>query len=560
LLVVLVPLASAATRTWTGAAGSSNFNDPANWGGTVPVDGDDVVLVQAGVNTLYVADLAASVRSLTLADNGSASHYRVDSQTGFGLAGGGSLVDQNAHNGGVRDILTADPFTLHGPATIEASAPGVALDINAQLVGTGPLTLVNNSGTDALRFGSVSSYSGATTIDGSFETHIFSPDALPAGTALTVRAGAGVRFGQSGTVGSLAGAGSVVLSGSTLTVGGDGTDTTFSGIASGTGGLTKAGSGTLTVSGVNTYTGPTTVSGGTLRLTGTIAGDVTVAAGATLVNLGTISGTITNNGTVATLPGAPTAVTASAGNGQATVSFTAPANGGSPITSYTVTASPGGATVTGSGTSLVVGGLTNGTSYTFTVTATSAIGTGPASAASTAVTPAAPAPSPSTTSTPTPAPAPEPEPPVVVAVVKRDVLAPSAAAGLRGSVAGGLLSHSWQEATDDVGVDHYRVFRGETLLHRTAAMRASVRTGPGLYTVRAVDAAGNLGPTVASIALARVARPAALPKAVPAWAWKLLAWQQRGSTGPRPAAAPKSPRHWYAAWRAWRLQPFGIVT
>ena len=49
-------------------------------------------------------------------------------------------------------------------------------------------------------------------------------------------------------------------------------------------------------------------------------------------------------------PGAPTGVSAVAGNGQATVSFTAPAsNGGSAITRYTVTASPGGALPSGDG-------------------------------------------------------------------------------------------------------------------------------------------------------------------------------------------------------------------
>src|SRR5207302_504393 len=41
--------------------------------------------------------------------------------------------------------------------------------------------------------------------------------------------------------------------------------------------------------------------------------------------------------TAPTPPDAPTAVTATAGNASATVTWTAPANGGSPITSYTVT-------------------------------------------------------------------------------------------------------------------------------------------------------------------------------------------------------------------------------
>src|SRR5450755_2393770 len=97
----------------------------------------------------------------------------------------------------------------------------------------------------------------------------------------------------------------------------------------------------------------------------------------------------------ATVPTAPTNVTATAGNGSATVSWTAPSNGGSPITSYTVTPFIGGTaqtpttTVTGSPpvTTATIPNLTNGTSYTFKVTATNSVGTGPLSAASNAVTP-----------------------------------------------------------------------------------------------------------------------------------------------------------------------------
>jgi hypothetical protein len=91
-------------------------------------------------------------------------------------------------------------------------------------------------------------------------------------------------------------------------------------------------------------------------------------------------------------PGAPTGVTATAGNAQATVSWTPPsANGGDPITKYTVTASDGTtATAAATATSVTVTGLTNGTTYTFTVKASNAIGASPASAASNAVTPAGP--------------------------------------------------------------------------------------------------------------------------------------------------------------------------
>jgi hypothetical protein len=99
---------------------------------------------------------------------------------------------------------------------------------------------------------------------------------------------------------------------------------------------------------------------------------------------------------VASAPAAPTGVSASGGNAQATVSWTAPADGGSPITSYTVTPYIGTTaqtptTITGNppATTATIGGLTNGTPYTFTVKATNAVGTGQPSAASNAVTPSA---------------------------------------------------------------------------------------------------------------------------------------------------------------------------
>ncbi|HEY3608968.1 MAG TPA: fibronectin type III domain-containing protein, partial [Pseudonocardiaceae bacterium] len=107
-----------------------------------------------------------------------------------------------------------------------------------------------------------------------------------------------------------------------------------------------------------------------------------------------MAATVRITATAAAPPNAPGGVTATAGNGSASVLWSAPADGGSPITSYTVTPYVGPVAmtptvVTGNppATGATVTGLTNGTTYTFTVTATNGVGTGSASAASAPVTP-----------------------------------------------------------------------------------------------------------------------------------------------------------------------------
>jgi hypothetical protein len=92
-----------------------------------------------------------------------------------------------------------------------------------------------------------------------------------------------------------------------------------------------------------------------------------------------------------TVPAAPTGVTATAGDGQATVTFTPPVdNGGSTITDFVVTSNPGGIAVHGSGNPITLTGLSNGMSYTFTVVAFNGAGGSAPSAVSNAVTPQAP--------------------------------------------------------------------------------------------------------------------------------------------------------------------------
>lgn len=90
-------------------------------------------------------------------------------------------------------------------------------------------------------------------------------------------------------------------------------------------------------------------------------------------------------------PQAPTGVTAVAGNGMASVSFTPPAITESPISLYTVTCEPGSIQATGLSSPIIVTGLSNDVPYACRVMATSVFGTSQPSAVAN-VTPTATAP------------------------------------------------------------------------------------------------------------------------------------------------------------------------
>ncbi len=154
----------------------------------------------------------------------------------------------------------------------------------------------------------------------------------------------------------------LVIGSNSLTLGKNGeTNTSFGGVISGSGGLTKVGSSTQSFSGANTYTGGTTISGGILSIgnggtNGSIAGAIVNNAGLVFnrTNNITYSDVISGSGTLGkqgagtlTLSGANTY------SGTTTVSVgTLSVNGSTAGGAVSVSS---GATLAGSGT---VGGAT----------------------------------------------------------------------------------------------------------------------------------------------------------------------------------------------------------
>jgi len=104
-------------------------------------------------------------------------------------------------------------------------------------------------------------------------------------------------------IGGLSGAGATNINGAALTLGGKGTNTSYTGAFAGDGSLTKVGAGTLTYGGTGALGGGVTVRGGGLLLDGTLTSDLLVENGGQLGGTGSLAGNSVVNGTLAGLSG-----------------------------------------------------------------------------------------------------------------------------------------------------------------------------------------------------------------------------------------------------------------
>jgi autotransporter-associated beta strand protein len=240
----------------------------------------DVVLNGA---TLDGGTRFAGFRNLTLNDStiSRTSSFWYKNQPGTIAATGSSAIE-----GGIFYLRPAAGATM--PFDV---ATGGVLTVTSALrndLGTAGFA---KTGAGTMVLSASNSFNGDTQVrDGTLQ---LANIAALSGSTLDLRAAdiGGVDFTVAGpqtyTLGGLSGSRNLDNAGNTLAIGANNASTAYSGDLSGTGGLTKVGTGTLSLTGSSTYGGPTTVAAGVLSIgaggsTGAIAVDVLVNAGATL--------------------------------------------------------------------------------------------------------------------------------------------------------------------------------------------------------------------------------------------------------------------------------------
>ena len=283
-------------------------------GGTLDNSGSAVTLtgVLSGSGTLAKTGtgtiLLTAANSFTGATTISNGVLQIGNAAALGTTGAGTTINAGGELELVSDgMVLTEALTLNGGSfcngsgtntysgtlTLTASsfldADSTKLTITSGISGAYGLT---KDGPGIIEFKGTNTYTGAThVLDG---TLTLSNGAAIVDTGAVILhnvAGVTLELNANETIGSLAGGGTtggdVNLGSGTLTTG-DASNTSFDGRISGSGALTKVGTGTMTLSGSNSFTGGTTITGGTLSVAassamGLEAGHLTIGNGATLL-------------------------------------------------------------------------------------------------------------------------------------------------------------------------------------------------------------------------------------------------------------------------------------
>jgi fibronectin-binding autotransporter adhesin len=297
-----------------------------------------VTTISAGTLQVGNGGTSGAVNSSAIIDNGILAVDRSDSFTYAGVVSGtGSAVKDGSGTLTLTGANTYSGGTTISAGTLQLGNGGTSGSINGNVTDNGTLAFdrsdsftftgaisgtgtVDQIGTGTLTLTGNNTYSGPTNV---------SSGTLRAGSATAFSANSA--FGLTGlsvldlngfdvSIGSLTGVAraTVSLGAHTLTAGGDNSSTTYAGLITGTGGLTKVGSGTLALSGTSAYTGLTNINAGVL-------------VGGALNSLSSFSAFVIANAASLDISLADQTIGSLAGTGGATVNLGTYWPGGSPM-------------------------------------------------------------------------------------------------------------------------------------------------------------------------------------------------------------------------------------
>ncbi len=257
--------------------------------------------VTLGDGTLTVGDAASTTYSGSISGTGGLVKQGSGTLT---LAGSSTFTGATSVTAGALELTggaLAGNASVAADGTLRLSHGSYGVVYGGQLTGTGNV-VVSGASNDLQLSGNNSGFTGTLTVSDGAQLRLRNDNAV-SGASLVLQGGGAVSvynyIGNNAlTVGSLASGDATtwVRLGSEgnrgMTVGSNNQSTTFAGVikndVSGTGFLTKVGSGTLTLTGANTYGGDTTVSAGTLEV-----------GGAGTLGAGTYGAAVSNAGTLA---------------------------------------------------------------------------------------------------------------------------------------------------------------------------------------------------------------------------------------------------------------------
>ena len=167
-LMLAPPSAQAAAVTWAGGGGSNLWSDAGNWGGGLPMDGDDLTF-GASARTMPVDDLGTlslatnwrtlSLGTITFAAGAPAYQITISSVgshvlalNGAGIVNGRTFITEGGsvafrYGGQLQFFLGASAGTasiINNPATVDNAVSGITEFHNTSSAGSS--TITNNGG------------------------------------------------------------------------------------------------------------------------------------------------------------------------------------------------------------------------------------------------------------------------------------------------------------------------------------------------------------------------------------------------------------------------------